>query len=343
VNKKCRAIRILMGVSIINISLFYSVLMAGETTIIKIGAVAPEGTAWHDTSMEFKRLVEEGSEGKLKIVYYAGAVMGDEPDMIRKIKLNQLQGGAFTELGLTSIVPEIRVLNLILTYNDYDEWDYIRNNIMDDISKACEQRGFKFIGFTEIGPVYFFSKLRVETLAEIGKAKFWVWAGDPWAKEMAVKGLGVTPVMLSLPEVMTALQTGMVDTFYGPPYALLALQWYTKAKYMTTIPAGFVSGGTLVSKGVFDKFSPEIKKLVMESWAKVFPKLKDTVRELNKKTYEEFKNQGIEAIDIRKEDYDLLKSRSEELNIKTAQQLGFLPIYNKVQNLLKEYRSKKGK
>ena len=307
--------------------------------VLKIASVAPDESAWGEAYRKLSKIVEKLTGGSLSIKHYPGGVMGDEPSLVRKIKIGQLHGAALTELGLGMVLPQTRLFNLVLFYRSFDEWDHVRDNLLEDYREIARKNGFELIGWTEIGPVRIFSKKKLLTFQDYKKAKLWVWAGDPFVKLMAEKGLGVTPVVLTLPEVMPGLQTGMIDTFYCPAYAALALQWYKEAKYVSSMIAGYTSGAVILSKKVYNKLTPQQKEALDIGWKEVFPWLKKEVRKLNEDSYRSFIASGLEPVDIPPAVLNELKRRTVSLNEQAAEMVGAKSIYHKILLLLKTYRN----
>lgn len=320
---------------------FSNISFAGDKVInLKIASVAPEESVWGKLYNQFRDILYELTGSKVRITHYPGGIMGDEPDIIRKMKFGQLQGAALSELGLTSIIPQIRLLNMVMFFKNFDEWDAVRKNLFDDFAKLAEKRGFVLVGYTEVGAVRIFSKHLFRTLEEFKKARLWIWAGDPFVELMAKEGLGVTPVVLNITEVLQGLQTGMVDTFYGPPYAILALQWFRECKYMSKMIAGFASGGVVVPKKVYYGLPEKVREAIHIAWKRVFPELRDEVRKLDKKTYEQFLKMGIEPIEINEEDMKILQKRTVRLNRKVAEMIDGVDIYNKILKIVDDNRKK---
>ncbi len=264
--------------------------------VMKLCAIAPKGTSWTEVGHQFADYIYEKSGGRLKVVWYLGGVMGDEPVAIKKIRLGQLQGGVFTLVGMAKIVPEMRVFALPNLFKNYDEVDYIFEKMTPALSGMFEERGFKLFGWVEIGFAYFFSKKPIHTLDDIKKTKVWYWAGEPLQKELLeVQGYD-NIIALELFEVLMGLQTGLIDTFYAPHYACLALQWYQYAKYVNTAPFAYTPGGVLVTKKFFDGLPPALRDIFMDASNKYFPRLTPIIRRDNEKALEGFIKQGIKVL-----------------------------------------------
>ena len=125
---------------------------------IKIATLAPEGSSWMKRFHEASRVIENRSQGRLKIKVYAGGIMGDEADIIRKIRIGQLHGAAVTGVGLGIIQPAVRVLDLPFLFESDEELDFIREQLDEEFDQKFEERGYVLLGWGEVGWIHVFSK-----------------------------------------------------------------------------------------------------------------------------------------------------------------------------------------
>lgn len=264
--------------------------------VLKLCAIAPEGTSWSDIAHQFADYIYEKSGGRLKVVWYLGGAMGDEPIALKKIRLGQLHGGVFTIVGMAKIVPEIRVLALPTLFKNYDEVDYVLEKMTPAFSKMFEKKGFKLLAWVEIGFAYFFSKKPIRTLDDTKETKAWYWAGDPFVKDVFELRGFKSIVPLELFEVLTGLQTGLIETFFAPYYACLALQWYPYAKYVNTAPIAYTPGGVLVTKRFFNGLPQDLREILLDADKKYFPKLTPIIRRDHEKALEGFIKHGIKVL-----------------------------------------------
>lgn len=279
---------------------------AGDTGspryVMKLTAIAPEGTSWSDSAHEFSRRINDKTGGRMKIVWYLGGVMGDETDTIRKIHLGQIHGGVYTTLGLGMVLPEVKVLTLPNLFRSYDEVDYVLKRMTPVFTKLFREKGFILGGWTEVGFAYMFSSKRAITRAEHAKGlKVWRWAGDPMQEEIAeMQGLSTIP--LALPEVLPALQTGLIDTFFAPYYACLALQWYPYARYTTTLPVAYSPGGALLDKKYFDGLPQDIQRTLSDEFRELGRPMIPMIRKDHAAALEALKKAGIQVAEPTAED-----------------------------------------
>lgn len=261
--------------------------------IFKFSAIAPENTEWSKRGYEAGEYVKNKSGGRVKIIWYLGGVMGDEPDAIRKIYLGQLHGGVFTIIGLQKIIPEIRALALPMMFRSYEEVDFALEMITPVIKKLLEDKGFYLLGWVEVGFVYMFSREKILTKDELLSTKMWSWSGDPFQFTFT-QYMGFSKVVeLPIYQVYTGLQTGMIDTIYATPYVCLVLQWYKFIKYMNLYPISYTPGGFIVKKEAIDRMPPELINVLKEGINRFIPELNKMVRKQNEDAISALKSYGI--------------------------------------------------
>jgi len=215
--------------------------------LIKVATIAPDGSTWVKVLKEYDSQIRKESNGRMGFKIYAGGVAGDEIDVLKKIRIGQYHAAGFTGVGIGEIAPNLRVLDSPFLFKSYDEVDYIYQKFNDEFEREIEKGGFVLLGWAEVGFVYTFTKTPVYGVDDLKKLKMWAWQGDPIA-EVAYKVIGITPVPLSITEVLTSLQTGIIDGVYGSPLAILATQWFTRVKYMHDVPLSNASGTFNIKK-----------------------------------------------------------------------------------------------
>jgi len=259
---------------------------------IKFATVAPEGSTWIKIMRDYDKAVRTATGGRAGFKIYPGAVAGDEKDVIRKIRLNQYHAGGFTGVGLGEIAKSVRILDSPFLFKSYDEIDFIRDKFDTDFRKAFEEGGFVLLGWAEVGFVYIYSDRPVAGPADLKATKMWMWEGDPIA-QAAFQAIGISPIQLSLTDVMTSLQTGMINTVYNAPYALVALQWFTRVKYVMSEPLAISNGAVVMSKKLFDSMPKDIQDALLTNGRKYFRDLTLASRKENADAIETLKKNGI--------------------------------------------------
>lgn len=259
---------------------------------IKFATLAPEGSTWMNVMRELDKEIRAKSDNRLKFKIYPGGVSGDEKDVIRKIRIGQLHAGGFSGVGMGQILPEVRALDLPFLFKNKEEIDHIYNVFFEYFSKSFYKKGYTLLGWVEVGPVHIFSNKPITTINDMAGIKMWMWEGDPLANEM-IKALGVNPFPLSVTDVLISLQTGLIDTVYGSPLAAIALQWFTKIKYLSIYPLANSSGAVLISNKFFNKLPADLKELLLKTSKKHLSQLITLTRKDNDDSIKAMEKAGI--------------------------------------------------
>jgi TRAP-type C4-dicarboxylate transport system substrate-binding protein len=266
-------------------------------TLIKFATLAPEGSAWMKVMHAIDDEVREATENRVGFKFYPGGVQGDEKDVLRKIRNGQVHGGGFTGFGLGSVASEFRVIELPFMFKDHEEVDYVRGELDSYITEIFAEKGYEFLGWGDVGFVYLFSNTPIRSPEELQRAKCWTWSGDALA-EIFFKAFDVSPIPLALPDVLTSLQMGVIDAVYNAPLACIALQWFTRVKYMTNVPVTYGFGALLVSKKSLRKVDPADLDTLREICRKHSQDLVAKTRTSNGEAINEIQTEGVSLLDV---------------------------------------------
>ena len=279
---------------------------------IKFAILAPEGTAWHKVVTAWDRELAEKTGGRVKLKIYAGGSMGDEQDIVRKMRIGQVHAAGFTGLGLGIINPAVRVLELPMLVSTYAEMDAVTKKIQPKLEKGFEDKGFVFLGWAETGFVNVFSNKPIATLKDMSGMKMWAWEGDQLVAEM-YKAFKIVPIPLPITDVLTSLQTKMIEAVYTPPLGAIALQWFTAVKYMSDLKLADSTGGILITKQAFAGLSPADQQILKETGRKYAAELVKQTRADNEKSYATIAKQGIQTVAVPPEEVEKIRATSREI------------------------------
>ncbi len=263
--------------------------------------------------------------------------MGDDQAMYRKMRVGQLHGGGFTMTGIGKIVPDFRVMSIPFLFNSYAEVDYVLEGLLPSLIEQFRQKKLELISLTEVGFIYSMSTKPVGDIAALRSSTNWIPSGDP-VSEALLSALGISPVQLSIPDVLSSLQSGLVDTVYNSFYGSIILQWFTKAKYITDTPYGYAYGVFLLDGKAFGKLPEKYKEVIHTAAAKHFPLLLEKTRVSNHESRQVLIDRKVKFIKTDAEtDRQLRKSR--DIAVKNLVKNAFSPeIYQKAIQLLEEFR-----
>jgi TRAP-type C4-dicarboxylate transport system substrate-binding protein len=313
------------------------VWVLAEPLVIKFATIAPEGTPWMSLMEEMNDELRQRSHEQVAFRFYPGGVAGDERDVLRKMRINQLHGGAFSGFGLGEIVPEIRVLELPLLFRSAAEAEHIATALLAPFTETLAQKGYVLLGLNEAGAVHLFSQHAMHTRSDLVHAKMWTWQGDPVPLAL-FKAYGITPIPLTLPDVLPSLQSGLIDTFYGPPLAIVALQWFTKARYVSALPITYVMGALVLSRQQWEKLSPEQQTLVREMVTKYNAKIVTTMRQHQQKALSLLQTLGLQSVTMSDAELAYLQQVSANVREELVGKLYSRELLERVLQLRDQYR-----
>lgn len=240
--------------SMLAMAVMLSSAQAQAAVELKLATLAPQGTTLYKGLEDAAKEIETKTGGNIKIKIFAGGVQGDEKDVVRKMRYGQLDAAALTGVGLGLIDPQIRVLELPFLFSSEGEVDKVYGAMETFFASQFQSKGFMLMGWAEVGFVKIFSNKPIQKRADLKGMKMWMWEGDPLAEAM-FKAMEVTPVPLAITDVLTSLQTNLIDAAYAPELGALAFQWHTKTKFMTDVNLVNGTGGILFTKAAWAKVS----------------------------------------------------------------------------------------
>lgn len=308
--------------------------------IIKFASLAPDGSTWTNVLREYDAAIRKESGGKLGFRIYAGGVQGEDKDVIRKMRLGQLHSAGLTGVGLGEITTKVRILDSPFLFNNYDEVDHIYTTFADEFDKAFRDNGYVLLGWAEVGWVYVLTNTPVRTLADMNGVKMWMWEGDKVA-EATFRALGISPIPLSVIDVLTSLQTGLINGAYTSPLAALVLQWHTRVKYMMNLPLADASGAVVMTKKKFDELPSDLQEILLRNGKKYMRELTLKSRQENDAAIAAMKKSGIQLIDVPSQktidEYVAAGKKARQSLVGTFYDQDFL---NRIEKSLAEFRGK---
>jgi TRAP-type C4-dicarboxylate transport system substrate-binding protein len=313
---------------------------AGPEIVIKVGTLAPEGTPWYEVIQEVGAKWKQASGGRISFIIFGGGVQGDETDMIRKMRYNQLQMGAFTTVGLESITPEMSALWIPLLFQSYDELDYVRGKLDARFEKALGDKGFVVLNWGDAGWVKYFAKKPIPTLKALQAQKLFTWGGDTNSIEM-YKDAGFQVVPLAPTEILTSLQTGMIEAFPAPATLALANQWFGLAKNMLDIKFAPVVGGTVITKKAWDSIDPALRPTLMTLARETGAKFTPQIRKLETDAIDAMVKRGLQVQKLTPQTEQEWQQMAEKFYPKIRGTIVPADLFDEVRRLVAEYRAQK--
>ncbi|MEO1203236.1 MAG: TRAP transporter substrate-binding protein DctP [Pseudomonadota bacterium] len=305
---------------------------------LKIATVTPEGSQWMQDMRESAAEIKERTNGRVQIKYYGGGVMGNDTKVLGRIRIGALQGGAFTPSALTNQYPDLNLYGLPLVFESEQEAAYVRERMDEQLREGLEEAGFVSFGFAAGGFAVVLSNTPVESLEDLKGKRVWVPEGDR-ISYASMEALNLSPVTLPLTDVLTGLQTGLIDIVAISPIGALVLQWHTKVKYMTELPLAYTLGFMAIDKKAFNKLTSNDQNVVRDVMTRTYANFDRQNLVDNRDARETLLKQKIELVEFDANEIADIRAIVKESNRALGEDGRFsLALYDQMLDYVNEYR-----
>ena len=238
-------------------------LFAKKKITIKMATLAPQGTEWHAMLVGMGQEWTKATNGQIKLRIYPGGVVGDERDMIRKMRIGQIHAGAITTEGLSEINPLFSIFYVPVIYQSYEDVDFVREKLSVDLYKDTESNGFKLLTMVDVGWAYWFSVDPIYTPSDLEKNKIFSWAGD-YKSAQLYKKLNYQQVPMAMTDVLSGMQTGLITCIGLNPMYVLSQQVFGIANNMLNMKWGNLTGGIVIDLKTWNRIDKKNQSLMIE-------------------------------------------------------------------------------
>ena len=312
---------------------------AAEAATLKIATLAPAGTTWMNEMQAGADVIERRTEGRVRLKFYPGGVMGNDQSVHRKIRIGQLHGGAFTPGAMADADNSIQLLGLPMLFRSLQEVDYVRERMDEELKQRMSGNGFVVLGISEGGFARILSKQPMQDLESLRNAKVWIPEGDKISLTV-FRALGISPISLPIADVFTGLQTGLIDTVAVVPTGAIAFQWHTSTAYMTEVPLSYVIGVLAVSEKAFAELSPQDQAIVRDEMKVVFARMDGLNRDGNQDALAALQSHGINFVPPRSGEIERWeKIANQAIEEMVANGLIGADLVTEVRSYLQSYRA----
>ena len=264
--------------------------LAAETW--RIGTVAPENSPWTDSIRRLALRWAQVSEGRVQLKIYTGGSVGDELDMLRKMRIGQLQGAALTQDGLSRVAPSVLAPSLPFFIRDSKELHAVLDRLEPVFEAELLEGGLQPILWSEAGWVHFFGRAPIVYPDDLKKLKLAVPEGSERLLE-TWKRMGFRAISLSLSDILAGLQTGMVDALYAPPVAVASFQWFGQATHMSEMVIGPTFGGVVVARKAWERLPADLQSRLLAEARKAGEELDRSIGDLGRQAQAAMREHGL--------------------------------------------------
>jgi len=305
---------------------------------IKIATMVPEASQWMQDMRAAGKVVEQKTEGRVRLKFYGGGTQGTEDKVLQKIRIGQLHGGTFAPTNFMKNYSDVNIYGLPFVFSSWEEMRYVREH-MD----AALEAGFENLNFITFGFVGSFSMVLsnepISNHASMKGKRVWLPQGDE-ISDVAMKRLDLSPVALPVTDVLTGLQTGLLDIAAIPPEVAVALQWHTRVKYFTDMPVLYAMSFLAINKRAYDKLSEGDQAVLQEELRGVYAKMNDNAAADSQNAVDALQKIGIQRIEPDDGQLEELQGIMSRANREMAEEGVFpVPVFEELQRHVREYRS----
>lgn len=305
---------------------------------IKIATLAPQNSEWAEKFQKGSIEIQERTENRVKLKFYWGGAQGNAKKILQKIKIRQLHGGTFSPTDFQEVYPDLNIYGLPFLFKDFDEVNYVRDRVDNQLEQGFKKLGFNTYGFAGGGFAYILSNEPIREYEDLKNKKIWLPQGDLISYE-AMRSLNLLPVPLPMTDVLTGLQTGLIDIVAIPPVVALALQWHTKVSYMTRVPVLYAMGFLAIDSKIINRINTDDRKVLNEVINRIYSEVDSNSQQDSENAYEALSKIGIQEIQFDGDEYQKLTDLLEEPTKKMAND-GFysLELFNKIKMYIDDFR-----
>jgi tripartite ATP-independent transporter DctP family solute receptor len=316
---------------------------AAETYSIKLATVAPEGSPWDDSLKRFKKRVEAKSNGRLKLRVFLGGTLGDENQTVEQTKRGQIQVVGASTGALGSQVNEVNFLELPYLFRNLEEADYILDTVIgDELDAIFRERGFVVLmwsenGIRNFGTQYGFIKKPADMKSHKMRSQ-----ENPIHLSM-YRAYGALPVPIPTTEVLSSLQTGVVDGYDQTPLFTFAIGLHNSTKYWTVSDHIYQPGAIVMNKEYFDKLPKDLQDILLEERRQDTIESRKGIRALTPLLIENLRASGLQVYTLTQAEKEVFAKASQPVYAefeKTAPPRS-KALYKKTVEALKKYRAGK--
>ena len=309
--------------------------LLSKPIVIKLATLAPEGTEYYNLLLEMGQRWQEETNGEVILRIYPNGVVGRESDTIRKMRIGQIQASAMSSIGLSDLTDQIQAFTIPMGFKDYDDVEKVKDAMFDDISDGLSDSGFKLLFLVDIGWVYWFSADEVAVPEDLRNAKIYTTAGDYVTVEL-FKEFGFNAVPVSETDILTSLQTGMINTVQTVPILSLSSGWFALMPNMLDLKWAVFIGAVILDERVWSKIRPEHQRVMIEIAQEIGEKYKETGRKTEAQAIKIMEENGMKITTPTAEQLKIWEDFKEEIMPDVIDTFVSEEIYEKVNSAINE-------
>ncbi len=286
-------------------------MQADGQVVIKLGTIAPDGSVWSDALLKIAQGWRDVSGGKVELRVFAGGVLGGEDELVRKLQRRVVDAVTLSGSGLPTIDRSFDCLNIPLLFESTDGLDYVRDRVAPDIERRLEKKGFLVLNWAVAGWVHIFSREPIRLPADLRRQRFWMTSGAP-ELEKVYKNFGMKVVPLPVTEMLTGLQSGLIDATAAPPLFALLDRSFQVANNMLDLNWGALNAATVVNADAWARIPAELRPRLVEVARQQGVAMRDVGRKAGEDAIREMQKRGLNVVKLSEQEHAEWRSEASK-------------------------------
>jgi TRAP-type C4-dicarboxylate transport system substrate-binding protein len=235
---------------------------AAGGTELRIATVAPAGSSFHKRLQTLSTEWSRGAGG-VSMNIYAGT-QGGELQIVRRMRVGQIQGAMLTSVGLAQIDRSVTALQYMpLMFHDWSDVDLVRERLRPELERRLREAGYIVMFWGDAGWVRYFSNKPIQRLQDLKSLRVYASSGDPESVELMKSYY--TPVVLEPDQILLGLRNGMIDALPVPAFLANFSQVPTYAPYMLDLRWAPITGALVVTEKAWNNLDPAAQAWLRET------------------------------------------------------------------------------
>jgi TRAP-type C4-dicarboxylate transport system substrate-binding protein len=324
------------------LAVLVSITASAAPARIKLATLAPKGTSFHHVLLAMGEKWRSAPGGGALLTVYTDGAMGGEADAVRRMRVGQIQAAMLTATGLAEIDESIAALqNMPMVFRSLDEVDHVRLKLRPLLEHRYRDKGFVLLFTGDGGWAGFFSCKPLLAPDDLKQMKLFAWSGDNKAIDLW-KAAGYRPVPLEMTDILTGLQTGLIDAVCSPPSYALSGQFFAPAPHMLDLHWAPLIGGTVISRKTWDALPPSAQEAMLKAAAEAGQQIQAKSRQESVECIAAMKKRGLIVHEATPQIEAAWRKLAEDAYPKIRSTIVPTDLFDQVQQILKEYRSSAG-
>ncbi len=305
-----------------SIALLLVASLNAAATNLKFATIAPAGTPWADSLEDIKKRITADSKDTIKVKTFLGGQLGGELEILNKVRRGQVEGAGLTCGAMSAVIPELDILEVPYLFESNAEADFILDNYLwkkfqelfakkDLVLLTWAENGWRSIGHKSKVVRAPGDLKGVKIRSQESKVHLAYW-----------RRLQAAPQAIAVPEVLPALQTGVVEAFDNTPLFTLAAEWQTAIKHYTVTDHIYQAAVVIYSKKFFDKLKPDQQKILLGNGNEEAKMIRTNVRKLGDELIEVLEGSGVKVVKLSAAEKDAFKASAQGLAEEMVKAIG---------------------